>query len=170
MYTKIKFKLNWFFPMMRTITIQFFNVLYNREISSFQSRDMFRYHRRKRRRGQGASAPFYVKKGKKWENVSEDIFLDHSGRFFPPPKLFCSPTAMLGAHLFVKVNSLEINSDKCEIIRTLNFGEYLYFRDHPNPMRKKEKISVHLQIYWFEHSGRFIVPPPPPNCFALLRS
>jgi len=30
-------------------------------------------------------------------------------------------------------------------------------------MRKKEEILVHLEIFCFEHSGRFIVPP---NCFA----
>jgi len=45
-----------------------------------------------------------------------------------------------------------------ENVRALTFGEDL-FRDHPNPMRKKGKILVHLEIFWFEHSGRFIVPP-----------
>jgi len=33
------------------------------------------------------------------------------------------------------------------------------FRDHPNPMRKNRKILIHLEIFCFEHSGRFIVPP-----------
>jgi len=28
-------------------------------------------------------------------------------------------------------------------------------------MRKKEEILVPLEIFWFEHSGRVIVPPPP---------
>jgi len=35
----------------------------------------------------------------------------------------------------------------------------IIFRDHPNPMRKKGKILVHLEIFWFEHLGKFIVPP-----------
>jgi len=34
-----------------------------------------------------------------------------------------------------------------------------FFRDHHNPMRKKVKVLIHLEIFWFEHSGRFIVPP-----------
>jgi len=40
------------------------------------------------------------------------------------------------------------------------FGLSTLFRDHPNPMKKKGKILVHLEIFWFEHSGRFIVLPP----------
>jgi len=54
---------------------------------------------------------------------------------------------------------LEINSGEFEIIRALKFGEDLFFRDHLIPEKKGE-------VFWFEHSGRFIAPP---NCFALLR-
>jgi len=28
-------------------------------------------------------------------------------------------------------------------------------------MRKRGKIFIHLEIFWFKHSGRFIVPPSP---------
>jgi len=51
----------------------------------------------------------------------------------------------------------EISSSKCEIIRALDFGEDLFFfRDHPNPMRKKGNIFVHLEILWYEHSANSI--------------
>jgi len=56
-------------------------------------------------------------------------------------------------------STLEINSGKFEIIRALNFGEDFIFRDHPNPMRKRGEVLAHLEMFWFEHSGRFVVPP-----------
>jgi len=31
------------------------------------------------------------------------------------------------------------------------------------------KHTIHLEIFCFEHSGRFFLPFSPPNCFALLR-
>jgi len=49
---------------------------------------------------------------------------------------------------------------------------FYFFREHTNPMRKKEenfseelfififwKHIIHLEIFCFEHSGRFFVPP-----------
>jgi len=45
---------------------------------------------------------------------------------------------------FAPLPPLEINSGKFKIIRALNFGEdlflFYFFKDHPNPMRKRGKI------------------------------
>jgi len=52
---------------------------------------------------------------------------------------------------------LEINSGKLKIICRWNLVK-TFFTGHLNPKRKKEKILKHLEIFWFEHLGRFIVP------------
>jgi len=57
---------------------------------------------------------------------------------------------------------------KFENIRA-NLKMKTFLRDHTNPMRKKGKIllktffpfeehTIHLEIFCFEHSGRFLVP------------
>jgi len=45
--------------------------------------------------------------------------------------------------------------------------EDLFLRDHLNPKRKRWEILIHFEILRFEHSGRFIVPPPPPQTVLL---
>jgi len=42
------------------------------------------------------------------------------------------------------------------IIRALNYGEDLFLKTtHPNPIRKKGKIVVRLDIFWFEQFELF---------------
>jgi len=76
---------------------------------------------------------------------------------------------------------VEIISGKSEIITepslfSVSFDQDLFFRDHTNPIKILVKPffgkhTIHLKIFCFKHSGRFIVSPPLQKkiCFALLR-
>jgi len=53
-----------------------------------------------------------------------------------------------------KFESIRVN------LKIKNF--FLFFRDHTNPIRKKEKISV--KTFFIEYSGRFFLPPSRKFC------
>jgi len=84
--------------------------------------------------------------------------------------LILSPTGLIHIKIgqiqrpFGQVSKSIKKLSKFEIIRALNVGEDFFHRDHPNPMRKKRKMLVHLEIFWFEHSGRYSSCPPKLLC------